>query len=44
MHNGTAAHRTVRTNGGGFLGILNLERFGLLSCRRKHTPLSGAIA
>jgi hypothetical protein len=44
MHNGTAAHRTVRTDGGGFFGILDLKRFGLLFERRKQTAFAGAAA
>jgi hypothetical protein len=40
MYDGTAAHRTVRTDGGGFFGILDLKRFGLLG-RRKQTAFAG---
>jgi hypothetical protein len=43
VHNGTAAHRTVRTDGSGFFGILDLKRFGLLG-RRKQTAFAGAAA
>ena len=42
MHNGTAAHRAVGADRGGFFGILDLERFGLVPRRRKHAALAGA--